>query len=421
MHLIFITSPFRVGSGVAERIVLELIRRLIRMNVEITVLQPGDKINFYTTSVGINVYEHPSPSFRGKKLESLIIYANTWKYVGSLTNKILDMLRERNDVIIVSTRFYNILPLVLEKKVVSKYPLVIYELNHYPWVEDVGYFYYSLGRRFLSVLDRSLLIKIAGLVLEKATKVVAVSNTIKRWIEDTVPAASGKITVIYNPVDTTLFSPDANGRVLAEKLSLEGRRVVLHVGTDHLVIRKGLHYAIKTLAKLPKDVALVVTGYRHVPSINKIYMNYIMHLISKYQLRDRVYFVGWVPYKELARYFNISKLLLYPTIQEGFGVPIIEAMASARPVVGFDIPPVNELVENGRTGILVQLGNVEKLAEAVRIILDDESLWEKMCISAREEAVKRFSIDEIVHAHLKLYEEIASISFNLNSDILKTY
>ncbi len=408
MHLIFISSPFKIGSGVSERIVLELIRRFIRMGIEVTVLQPGDKINFYTTPEGINVYEHPSYSFRGQKLESLIIYANIWRHVGSLTNKILDMLRGRDDVIIISTRFYNVLPLVLGKKVVSKYPLVIYELNHYPWVQDIGYFYSSLSRKLLTALDRSLLIKIAGLVLKKAAKVIAVSNTIKKSIENIVPVASGKITVIYNPVDTTLFSPDADGRDLAEKLSLEDRRIVLHVGTDHLVIRKGLHYAIKTLAKLPKDVALVVTGYRHVPPINKNYMDYIMHLINKYQLRDRVYFIGWVPYKELPRYFNISKLLLYPTMQEGFGVPIIEAMASGRPVVGFDIPPVNELVENGKTGILVQLGDVEKLAEAVRILLDDKSLWEKMSIGAREEAVKRFSIDKVVYAHLKLYEKITS-------------
>jgi glycosyltransferase involved in cell wall biosynthesis len=81
---------------------------------------------------------------------------------------------------------------------------------------------------------------------------------LKTWIQNSVPKVSGKVDVIYNPVDTTLFSPDANAGSPEEKLSLGDKRLALHVGIDYLVVRKGLHYAIKSLAKLPKDVTLIV-------------------------------------------------------------------------------------------------------------------------------------------------------------------
>jgi glycosyltransferase involved in cell wall biosynthesis len=406
MHLVFITSPYRLGSGASERIVLELIRRFLKMGIEITVFQPGSNLKSYVTHEGISIYEYPSMSFTGKSLESILHYTKSWRYSMWFKRRVLNDVK-RDDTLIITTRFHNVLFLTLNEKFIHQYPVIVYELNHYPWVEDMSYISrLALRRRVLSIVDRNLQLKIAKIVLGKATKVIAVSNTLKSWIQKELPDVSSKIEVIYNPVDTKLFTPDIDGEILRKKLQLEDKRILLHVGTDHLVYRKGLHYAIKCLAKLPKDVVLIVTGYRVVPYLNKSYWNYIKHLIDKYDLRNRVIFVGWVLYNQLPLYHNVSELLLYPSIQEGFGVPLIEAMASARPIVGFDIPPINELVENRKTGMLVPLGDVGKLSEAVRILLDDKNLWERMSINAREKALKEFSLDKIAEDHLKLYTKV---------------
>ena len=72
--------------------------------------------------------------------------------------------------------------------------------------------------------------------------------------------------------------------------------------------------------------------------------------------------------------YNCADVFALPSIQEGQGIVLLEAQASAKPVVAFDIGGVNEAVRNGETGLLVKRGNTDELADAIMKLLSDKAL-----------------------------------------------
>ncbi|MEM1661139.1 MAG: glycosyltransferase family 4 protein [Candidatus Bathyarchaeia archaeon] len=399
MKVLFIIAPFRLKEGASERIVYELIQRLSNMGIEVLVIQPGYRQNILQVDKGIKVYQYTSISFTGRSFENLLHYSFLWSNLNKLLKEIVD--KERVDLII-SSRFYN--TLFIPQEILDRSPLIIYELNHYPWIDDPGFRLMPKLKYITSQLNRKLLLNIARITMKKAAAVIAVSGAIKTWILENVHIPQNKIYVVYNGVDTRRFSP------LLRTENMKGRRekIVLHVGTDHVVVRKGLHYCIKIMKYLPDSVKLLVVGYRYTPPENRKYMEWIKGMISNYGLTNRVIFTGWVPEAELPVYFAESDVYLFPSLLEGFGLSVAEALASGKPVIGFDIPPINELVENQKEGILVPVGDVKALAEAVKSLLFNESLLAEMSYNARKKALEKFSWDRIVAEHLKIYERVLS-------------
>jgi glycosyltransferase involved in cell wall biosynthesis len=104
-------------------------------------------------------------------------------------------------------------------------------------------------------------------------------------------------------------------------------------------------------------------------------------------------------------------ILCVPTTNETFGIVFTEAMSYGKPVVGYDIAPVNEIVVNGETGILVSPDETEHLHEALRTLLSEKALRKKMGESALEHFREHFSrkkiIDQIIRLHWKQVVEEA--------------
>jgi len=399
MKIIFITAPFKINTGASERVAYQLIKRLIRRNYEVIVVQPGwSRKRCFLNN--IEVWEYPSTRYYTSPGGYIPQYLSMWQHLPKILNEVT---RENKVDLIVSTRFFNVLNI---KSGSGFPPLLIYELNHYPWQDDPEFNLLPLARRITAKLDRKFLLTIAEVVFEKSSAVITVSNTIKNWILDNVRLPPSKIKVVYNGVDVEKFKPDPNAENLRKTFSPKGERLLLHVGTDWVVVRKGLHYAVKVMQYLPRNVKLVVVGYRYTPPENLKYIAWIKNMIEKYNLTERIIFRGWVSNEELPLHFSSCDIYLFPSILEGFGLSIIEALASGKPVVGFDIPPINELVENGKEGILVPLGDVKRLAHAIQTIFEDKSLLIKMSLNARRKAEEKFSWDKIVDEHIKLYSSI---------------
>jgi glycosyltransferase involved in cell wall biosynthesis len=99
-------------------------------------------------------------------------------------------------------------------------------------------------------------------------------------------------------------------------------------------------------------------------------------------------------------------LLVLPSIQEGQGIVLLEAEASAKPVVAFDVGGVNEAVRVGETGLLVKLGNVGGLADAVIRLLSDENLRQKMGVNGRKFVLENYTWDICAEKMLSVYREL---------------
>ena len=107
----------------------------------------------------------------------------------------------------------------------------------------------------------------------------------------------------------------------------------------------------------------------------------------------------------LSAVYNCADVFVLPSIQEGQGIVLLEAQASGKPVVAFDVGGVNEAVRNKETGLLVKRGSSDELADALLRFLSDKSLSEKMGANGRRFVSENFTWDICAQKMLKVYGE----------------
>src|SRR6185295_13946317 len=117
---------------------------------------------------------------------------------------------------------------------------------------------------------------------------------------------------------------------------------------------------------------------------------------------DRVHFLG--EQEDVERVYAASDLFLLPSEHESFGLSALEALACGVPVIGTDAGGLPEVVQSGRTGVLVEVGDVEGAAEQAVALLRDEPRRRRMGAAAREDAVARFGGTAVVDRYVALYE-----------------
>jgi glycosyltransferase involved in cell wall biosynthesis len=120
---------------------------------------------------------------------------------------------------------------------------------------------------------------------------------------------------------------------------------------------------------------------------------------------ERVVFAGWS--EDARRQLTTFDVFALPSRFEASPLSVLEAMLASLPVVASDVGSVGEAVENGRTGILVAPEDPEALGRALRGLLDDPDRAQALGHRGREQALERFSVDGMVQAYERLYEEVA--------------
>ena len=104
---------------------------------------------------------------------------------------------------------------------------------------------------------------------------------------------------------------------------------------------------------------------------------------------------------------SAADVYVMPSLWEGWGLALGEAMSASLPAVGTNVPAIVDLVMPGETGLLVPRKEPDRLADALARLIADAPLRQRMGQAARERMVSRFDIHETVAAHERLYDEIA--------------
>ncbi|HEX58746.1 MAG TPA: glycosyltransferase family 1 protein [Methanomicrobia archaeon] len=228
-------------------------------------------------------------------------------------------------------------------------------------------------------------------VTRRLDGIMTVSRSAAREIERAFGVPLTEIRVIYNGVDTETFKNDGCER---EENS------ILFVGRTE-DRKKGILYLLKAMCMLD-DLDLKLTIVDEKPP--KI--TYAPELVRKYGLEDKVRFTGRVTVRELVRLYSSAEVFAAPSLYEGFGFPVAEAMACETPVVATTAGAIPEIVENDETGILVEPGNARALASALRMLLEDDCLRRQMGRAARRRIEKLFSWERAARETLNFYEEV---------------
>jgi glycosyltransferase involved in cell wall biosynthesis len=121
-------------------------------------------------------------------------------------------------------------------------------------------------------------------------------------------------------------------------------------------------------------------------------------------LGSEIVFAGFVA--DVESIYAAGDLFVFPSLSEGAGSSLIQAMAYGLPVLGFARGGVAEIIEDGRTGILVQEANAEALALAALRMLEDAELRERLSRAARETTASRYSAERMVEATIRIFEDL---------------
>lgn len=229
--------------------------------------------------------------------------------------------------------------------------------------------------------------RLAYWTYRRADLIISVSKALEKTVrEDLDIRHPNAVAVIYNPITPDLKAlsdqPLAQDLVVHEELPL-----VLGVG--RLVEAKGFRILLKAVAKLNNThpVQLVIAGQGDD-------LNYLESLADKLGISEHVSFPGFVtnplPLMKRASVYVMSSYL------EGMPNALIEALACGTPVVSTDCPTgPREVLENGKHGALVPMGDVDAMAQAIAGVLDGKAAQVDI-----DEFVRRFDLDVIVDQYL---------------------
>ena len=229
------------------------------------------------------------------------------------------------------------------------------------------------------------------LSLKRADRIIAVSQNTKNDIVKLYKTDPGKVTVVYNGVGEEFCEVESKD-VLSEarkKYELPDK-YILFVGT--IEPRKNIINLIKAYKKSGTDLILAIVGKKGWMSDS---------IIKEITSDNRILWLDTVGSKDLPALYSMADLFVYPSLYEGFGLPVLEAMACGTPVITSNVSSLPEVA--GDAAVLVDPDNADAIACAIKNILKNEEL-RKSLISKGPEQARKFSWKKCAKETLKVYE-----------------
>lgn len=391
MHICFISQSLYTLGGI-QRVLASLLNKMVgEDNIEVTVMMPvlpeeknifhlSEKVHIINTvdyeksdtatllCRGLRKINQKTLIFSRMKLSPLL---KRFVLLPGLEDKYVNAIANKFDVVVGVGCWYSILLAYLSHRI---------DAVTFGWMHSTyeSYFY---NRKYLAAGFEAEFQRIC-----KKLKGVFVLTKSDKEIFD--KKLSIQTVVLYNPVDDAFF---LGGRKSNNKHNLlfVGRLVMQHKGLDFLIpIMK------KVLMRYP-DASLTVVGSGPDEAA-------FTEMIRDADMVEKIHLVGLC--SNVKPYYKEANIVIVPSRWEGFGVVLIEAMASGTPVVAFENKGPKEIISNGIDGMLIKQYDVEAFSDGIVNLLDNAELWEKMSEKAYQKAL-RFSAEKTLE---RFMHEISS-------------
>jgi glycosyltransferase involved in cell wall biosynthesis len=234
--------------------------------------------------------------------------------------------------------------------------------------------------------------------LHRATRIIAISQNTKNDIINYFNVVEDKIDVIHIPVGQQY-------KKVTDLTALEGirrryflpERFILYVG--HLEPRKNLYRLLLAFDQMYRTQGIV----QKLVILGKPEFGFesLLAMVNERGLKTQVCFTGYVDEQDMPAIYTLADLLIFPSLHEGFGMPIIEAMACETPVVTSNLSAMPEVA--GNAAILVDPYSVEDIVLGMLSLLKNEELCRDL-IAEGLKRVKRFNSQETATAILRTYQ-----------------
>ena len=231
--------------------------------------------------------------------------------------------------------------------------------------------------------------------IEKSDRITAVSQFLRQETFNAFGCTACSVEVIYNFIDPEIYDRSKYPRLLGEQLN-GGRRVLMHISNFRPVkrVRDIVRVYARVREAVPSVLVMVGDGPDRVDAEAEA---------RSLGVEKDVHFLGKLD--AVAPLLAGADLFMLPSQSESFGLSALEALASGTPVVGSRAGGLVEVVKEGVTGALCEVGDLDGMAAAAIEILSDRDRWQIMSGDAAADARARFSRDDIVRQYEALYED----------------
>lgn len=262
----------------------------------------------------------------------------------------------------------------------------------------------SLPRHDKSIPKRLFDAVYGNRILSNSSRLIALTQVEAHQYEEFGLEAS-KISVIPNGVPLGDYSNLPPPGEFASRFKVnQSTKLILFLGRIHHV--KGIDTLLRSYSQLIRngrnaDCLLVVAG----PDDG--YLEDAQRLARRLNMKERVLFTGPLNFRDKLGAFVDSSASVFPSYYEPFGNVVLESYACSRPVIASRVPGMEDLVVDGKTGLLVPPGNVDQLANAISWMIDNVEQAKIMGKQGRELVEREYDLSKVILRTEALYEEIA--------------
>jgi len=236
--------------------------------------------------------------------------------------------------------------------------------------------------------------------IKKASKIISVSHYSANDLKSNLNCDDGHIKVIHHGIDNDFFLTKNNYQIgIEESDNISSQPYVLMLGGDSY--QKNPEGAIKAWSlvnpNIRKQYHLKIIGFSGDQN------SPLIRALKKNNLADEVEVSGWVTQNELIKYFHRASLFLCLSRYEGFGFPILQAMASGTPIISTNMASLPEIL--GNVGFQFLPDDHIGISKAIESVLQDNRMQAEQS-SAGIKRAENFSWQHCVEEHIRIYEEV---------------
>ena len=248
---------------------------------------------------------------------------------------------------------------------------------------------FNIGDWRLNVYH-SLTHSLSKAIWQNSSAVAANSSSLRALCEKFLP--SQKIEVITNGVDADVFYPPSSKINKNEVQLLYVSRLTFQKGIETLINACGI-----LKSRNINNYKLTVVGEGHLKDT-------MFSLIDKYEIRDKINFLGWKKLEELPDIFRSADIFILPSVMEGMASVTLQAIASGLPIIVSRVEGNEEVLEENVNGLSAAYNNPSEFADAMEKLIKSPELRQKMSKNSIEKS-KHFSWESIAKRYLELYEK----------------
>lgn len=211
-----------------------------------------------------------------------------------------------------------------------------------------------------------------------------------------------KITMIPNGVNQDEFQPDPYKQETRKKLGFDAENLIVCV--SRLEHKNGTHDLIEAAKYLRQEIG----NFKIIICGDGSDKEKLKKMVEKLDLKDRVFLLGDILHADLPRYVACADIFVRPSLAEGFGIVFLEAMAAEVAVIGTPVGGIPDFLRDKETGLFCMPGNPKDIAEKIKILIQDETLKEKLINNSRRMINEEYNWDKISGKLRNLYAEIVN-------------